>query len=799
VPDLFREAFALHQRGDRRAAAARYRQLLAREPAHADALHLLGLIACEDGEIAQGTAYIEQALAAKPDSILYRTNLAGILAAVGRTAEAERHYREALRRNETSLEANHGLAACLRKAGRAAEAELHYRAVVRLAPGSAEAQSNLGHVLQEQGKLDEAEASYRSAIALRPNFAEARSSLAHLLAERGRIAEAHGAYEAALALSPDDAKLHCGLAAVLLAGGRPDAAASAARMALAFAPDMADAWNLLGLAQGTKADHAAAFESFRSAVRADPHRGDAWSNLLGSVAAAADGSIAWDDARYDDLSRLLDQPDISDVALARPIFGVLRGDERVRGLLQAAQSGCLDYHTASATLASLSILLKLLCLTPVRDREIEDLLVRLRRQLLDVALAGTPCPDGLPFAAALARQCFLNEYLMPDDAAERAAVALLQDRVERSLASQTPVPADEVLALAAYIPLSSLPSAAALATAATAPIRDVIRQQILEPAEERAIRATIPRLTTIDNHTSRAVQTQYEENPYPRWTKPTLERASVPMAAAVRRLLPHADLRWFRPSATPDVLIAGCGTGLQALHAASRYQDARLLAVDLSLSSLAYAIRKTRELGVKNIRYAQADILELGSVEQRFDLIESTGVLHHMRDPVQGWRKLADKLNDDGVMRVALYSQLARRPIDKARALIAERGYAADLPGIRQARRDILSLALTDPEIRPLARFDMYALSDCRDLLFHVQEDRFTVPRLAATLAELGLEFLGFEPPSGDTMRRFAEMNRDVETALGSLAAWERFEERYPETFSSMYWLWCRKRPAAAA
>jgi ubiquinone/menaquinone biosynthesis C-methylase UbiE len=92
----------------------------------------------------------------------------------------------------------------------------------------------------------------------------------------------------------------------------------------------------------------------------------------------------------------------------------------------------------------------------------------------------------------------------------------------------------------------------------------------------------------------------------------------------------------------PEILVAGCGTGQNALNTALRFSNARVLAVDLSLSSLSYAMRKTKELKLSNIEYAQADIMELGSFERRFDLIECSGVLHHLGDPLAGWRMLVD-------------------------------------------------------------------------------------------------------------------------------------------------------------
>ena len=124
----------------------------------------------------------------------------------------------------------------------------------------------------------------------------------------------------------------------------------------------------------------------------------------------------------------------------------------------------------------------------------------------------------------------------------------------------------------------------------------------------------------------------------------------------------------------PDVLVAGCGTGQHALDTASRFLNCNVLAVDLSLSSLSYAMRKTQELGVTNIEYMQGDILKLNQLERKFDIIESEGVLHHMDDPLAGWKVLVDRLRSDGLMKIGLYSDIARqRIIMKSRRHIAKK------------------------------------------------------------------------------------------------------------------------------
>ena len=80
---------------------------------------------------------------------------------------------------------------------------------------------------------------------------------------------------------------------------------------------------------------------------------------------------------------------------------------------------------------------------------------------------------------------------------------------------------------------------------------------------------------------------------------------------------------------------------------------------------MAYAKRKTEELGIENIEYMQADILDLGKLNKQFDIIESAGVLHHMDNPMAGWKVLTDCLKPGGLMKIGLYSELARKHIVK--------------------------------------------------------------------------------------------------------------------------------------
>jgi len=118
-----------------------------------------------------------------------------------------------------------------------------------------------------------------------------------------------------------------------------------------------------------------------------------------------------------------------------------------------------------------------------------------------------------------------------------------------------------------------------------------------------------------------------------------------------------------------------------------------LLAVDLSLSSLNYARRKADELGIRNITFKQADILRLDALGEQFDFIWSTGVLHHMQDPVAGLRVLLKLLRPGGLFKIGLYSEPARANVNPARAEIQARGLAGTAPVIRAFRRQVAAAA----------------------------------------------------------------------------------------------------------
>jgi SAM-dependent methyltransferase len=373
------------------------------------------------------------------------------------------------------------------------------------------------------------------------------------------------------------------------------------------------------------------------------------------------------------------------------------------------------------------------------------------------------------------------------DQALRLRAALIAD-----MAAGDPVPPLWLAALASYVPLSSLPAAEAILHRSWPKALDgLLTQQVREPLEDRNARASIPRLTPITDGVSLLVQQQYEENPFPRWVRTASMIRPTTIDVYLHRQLPLAPVRELGKRDGVQILIAGCGTGQHSIETVQRLVGVEALAVDLSLTSLCYAQRKSRALGLTNLHYAQADIMQLGAIGRTFDLIEASGVLHHLADPPAGWRVLISLLRPRGIMRVGLYSELARSHLGAARAFIAERGYGSSADDIRRFRQELMATGSEMAWKMASEHRDFFSISECRDLLFHRQEHRFTLPQVSALLVECGLQFLGFELEGsllGQFRRRFPDPS-----ALTDLELWHAFETENPHTFISMYQFFVQK------
>jgi 2-polyprenyl-3-methyl-5-hydroxy-6-metoxy-1,4-benzoquinol methylase len=371
-------------------------------------------------------------------------------------------------------------------------------------------------------------------------------------------------------------------------------------------------------------------------------------------------------------------------------------------------------------------------------------------------------------------------------------VGALREAAEAALRSGAALSALSLVAIAAYAPLHTLSGAESLLDRSwPAGIDGVLDQQIRAPLEEQRLRSLMPTLTAIDNDVSIAVRSQYEESPYPQWVR--LAPAGKPKSidAHMREHFPLSSFVELGKAGNLDVLIAGCGTGKHSIGAAEHLEGAQVLAIDLSMSSLCYAQRQTRARGLTNVHYAQADILNLPSIGRTFDVIEAVGVLHHLADPFAGWRVLLSMLRPGGVMALGFYSEIARRIFRPAREFIAAHGYRSTPHDIRKFRQQVFKCVDGTPLKDALVR-DFFSLNECRDVLFHVQENLLTLPDIAAFIADNNLQFLGFA--TDPQIKRKYEHQFPNDPALIDLMQWHRYETDNPHAFIEMYQFWVQKK-----
>lgn len=296
-------------------------------------------------------------------------------------------------------------------------------------------------------------------------------------------------------------------------------------------------------------------------------------------------------------------------------------------------------------------------------------------------------------------------------------------------------------------------------------------------------------LTPIRNSISRRVQHQYIAFPYPRWERlPQQEQTSLLHFVSAR--FPEED--WpGRFSGPATGLSAGCGTGRGALMLAQSVKDLSLTAMDLSPTSLAFAASKAKDLKIGGVEFGLGDILELSTLDRRFDIIESSGVLHHMDDPAAGLKALVRTLAPDGVMRIALYSERARAAVIAAREWIRKEGIGDSVEEMRHARTRLRSLPEGHRAKDVIETPEFFVLSGLHDLIFNVQEHRFTPRGLRQLLEGTGLRFLGFDHTDPSVPGLYAAAFPG-DTSQTDMDNWDSFEQNHPDTFAEMYQVWCR-------
>ena len=768
IDQALQQAIKEHKTGNLIAAENLYLAILDKQPQHPHANHNLGALYSTTNKNDDALPFFEVALKCDPNYVQFWESLLNALVNLSRFEHAQGILDEALKRG-VKLKA-------LKK-------RLNLIQFIVSEPENPTGYFDLAMWLNENQKHSDAVLHLKKAVKLKPSFTDAYIALGLQLYHLRNWVDATRYFQFALKLDPNREEALFNLGNLHSLDNDFFSSILYYRRVLEINPNNADAFNNLGNSYKGSGSLPKAILAYLNSLR-----------------------ISKSDAAYQNLSLAL-----TGIRLSAPVPGLSRAIEEIlekkilvrpKDIAQATVSILkfnpdfrellspngyyFDIKQGSDVikkLSNLSLFAKLLECCPIPDLEIEDLLCEIRSFMLNSISKIQLASQEIEFYSALAVQCYVNEFIYNETEDEARSVNNLSLKIEEQLKNGIQPTSESIICLASYRRLYDFSWIHEVQL--TSEINKVLTVQVVEPNVEENLKQKIVGQSKFENVVSKKIQAQYEAHPYPRWTS-----LAIPITrSSFRETLRSMNLQLADPNILtikkPRILVAGCGTGQQSIGTATRFPSSEVIAIDLSSSSLAYATRKTVEYGIRNISYQQCDILDVASLGISFDIIECVGVLHHMEDPALGLSELTKCLKSGGLIKLGLYSELARSEVTEFRRSI--NNFDLSDSQIRYHRGKIIRSKIK--EIQDFTSWsDFYSLSEFKDLLLNIQEHTFSIPQLQIILREANLDFCGFEH------RRLPFIQaKNTGLKIHELSSWDRFEKDFPKTFRGMYQLWCQK------
>jgi protein O-GlcNAc transferase len=200
---IFEAALRHFQSGNLTKAADLCNVVCKAKPTHAGAIHLLGLIAHQEGRHNEAIVFLRRAIASKPDFFGAYNNLGVVLCQIGKLEEGIASYQRAVALNPDYAVAHGNLGAAYTDDNRPEEAVAQCQKALQLKPEYAEAHYNLATAFYRLGRATEAIAHFERALAINPNYAEAQfavcmAELPIIFTDEGEVRARRAAYEVRL-------------------------------------------------------------------------------------------------------------------------------------------------------------------------------------------------------------------------------------------------------------------------------------------------------------------------------------------------------------------------------------------------------------------------------------------------------------------------------------------------------------------------------------------------------------------------------------------------------------------------
>ena len=629
-----------------------------------------------------------------------------------------------------------------------------YKEALKINPNHSDSYNNIGAALQLMGDQESAIKNFKHAIKIRPEYPEAYNNMGTSIKDLGDLKTSIVYFKQAIKIKPNYPEAYYNIGAALKDLGELETSIEHYKQAIKIRPNYPEAYYNMGIV-------------LQNVIFTKPNP---------------------DLSQF--IEKLLDYKTfVRPQQISKAAISLLNFNPFIKKILKHSSLDKLNFQLIETILSlnNVTLLNKIMNVCRLPDLKFELLLTKVRCSIL-LSISNMPnSPEALSFQSALALQCFHNEYIYNQTDEENEALANLIDTVNQSFLNGEQPPTKSILCIASYKALHKFDWSNLIKLSKE--FDELIKRQVSDFDKEKSIRDHLPSLNEISNKVSKKVKEQYEENPYPRWVH--LGLAIKP--ALISEIFQKSELKLFDKSINkikePEILIAGCGTGQQSISTSSRFKSSVVLASDLSVASLSYAKRQTQELGINNIDYIQADILDLDKLKRKFDIIESSGVLHHMDDPMAGWKILLNCLKPGGIMKIGLYSKIARRHIVNIRKEIKLSGIGSSDIDMKKYRKFLINSNHREHNKLKLSQ-DFYSLSTFRDLIFHVKEHQFNLLQVKNCLDFLSLKFCGFE--NNNLVKKF-KLKHTKSKDQYNLIKWNTFENNNPNIFIGMYQFWCQK------
>ena len=430
----------------------------------------------------------------------------------------------------------------------------------------------------------------------------------------------------------------------------------------------------------------------------------------------------------------------------------------------------------------------------IGNNTIEQFLIAIRRFLLEKSESDHLVIDNnnilLNLLRSISSYCFRNEYCWFEAKDESKIISNLIETIKKKINSNEEVNITLILILSCYRMLYDIPQLMEYLIKNYKKYtkdQQIIKIHIKDIKKEKELEKTIKRTTKIKNKISKKVKNQYEKYPYPRWGGGYNKINNYTYMESIKFDFPN-----IKEINIKDILIAGSGTGQHPISIARFSGDTVIDAIDLSRKSLSYGKRKAEEFSIDNINWFEADLLELEDLEKEYDLIESSGVLHHIEDPKKGFGALSKKLKSNGIMKISVYARSFRDILKPTKEFLKKRKFTTDINSIRLARKEIMESDQLDLYHRNV---DFYSSSTFIDLFMHEQELDFNILEFVE-LFEEEFTFIGFQFPESTKHFILTEYKNAFgsDSSLTDLNNWNRLEKENFKIFASMYSAYIQKK-----